>query len=80
MSSGLDKHTSLEKQTHQLTTEFVHYRSVMFLQYRPLEVTESDKRSSLLQYGFIKAFKLLTVQAPQGVYGFFKVYFETCGK
>jgi len=28
---GLDKHTSLSKQRLQVTAEFVHYESVMFL-------------------------------------------------
>ncbi len=35
VSSGLDKHASVSKQTHQLSTESVHYKFVMFLQYRP---------------------------------------------
>ncbi len=35
VSFGLDKHTSLSKQRHSLTTELVHYEYVMFLWYRP---------------------------------------------
>jgi hypothetical protein len=31
VSSGLDKHVSLSKQTHYLTMEYVHYESVMLL-------------------------------------------------
>ncbi len=34
-SSGLNKHTSLSKLTHQLTMESLHYEYVMFLKYRP---------------------------------------------
>jgi hypothetical protein len=30
MSAGLDKHTSLSKQTHLPTTESIHYDCVMF--------------------------------------------------
>ncbi len=35
VSSGLDKHTSSNELTHQLSTKSVQEKSIMFLQYRP---------------------------------------------
>ncbi len=40
-SSCLDKHTSLDEQTCQLTTESVHYRSVMFYCTSPCLINSS---------------------------------------
>ncbi len=51
MCSVLDKHTSYDKQKHQLTTESVKYGSVMFYSTGPrVKVAGSDKHACLPRY------------------------------
>jgi hypothetical protein len=58
VSSGLDKHTSLRKQAHYLTTEPVHYESPMFIYYKPQICVDHEYNFKLDRFTKIQLFRL----------------------